>query len=115
MTLPDNVPFEKSGLGGSLKAQDWFALGVTPRDGNTSFGQLDAALVLPQGRFGPAFLTYPNFAIYLEWNKSFIYTTRRLFRHAARRRAALPEGQSRTGPRHRRHEGAADQARSAGP
>jgi lytic murein transglycosylase len=75
VTLPENLPFEKSGLGGALKAQDWFALGVTPRDGNTNFGQLDAALVLPQGRFGPAFLTYPNFAIYLEWNKSFIYTT----------------------------------------
>jgi peptidoglycan hydrolase-like protein with peptidoglycan-binding domain len=24
---------------------------------------------------GPAFLAYPNFNIYLEWNKSFIYTT----------------------------------------
>jgi Transglycosylase SLT domain/Putative peptidoglycan binding domain len=75
VTLPENLPFEKSGLGGSLKAQDWFALGVAPRDGNTGFGQLNAALVLPQGRLGPAFLTYPNFAIYLEWNKSFIYTT----------------------------------------
>jgi len=31
--------------------------------------------VLPQGRNGPAFLTYPNFNIYLEWNQSFIYTT----------------------------------------
>jgi peptidoglycan hydrolase-like protein with peptidoglycan-binding domain len=24
---------------------------------------------------GPAFIAYPNFKIYLEWNKSFIYTT----------------------------------------
>jgi lytic murein transglycosylase len=75
VTLPENLPYEKSGLGGTLTAADWFALGVTPRDADTSFGHLKAALVLPQGRFGPAFLTYPNFDIYLEWNKSFIYTT----------------------------------------
>jgi peptidoglycan hydrolase-like protein with peptidoglycan-binding domain len=24
---------------------------------------------------GPAFLTYPNFNVYLQWNQSFIYTT----------------------------------------
>jgi lytic murein transglycosylase len=75
VTIPENLPFDKTGLGGTLTAADWFALGVQPRDGNSSFGHLNAALVLPQGRFGPAFLTYPNFAIYLEWNKSFIYTT----------------------------------------
>jgi len=75
VTIPENLPFEKSGLGGTLTAADWFALGVQPRDGNTGFGHLNAALVLPQGRFGPAFLTYPNFGIYLEWNQSFIYTT----------------------------------------
>ena len=50
-------------------------MGVTPRDGDTTSGALPAALVLPQGRNGPAFLTYPNFNIYLEWNQSFIYTT----------------------------------------
>ncbi len=27
------------------------------------------------GRNGPAFLAYPNFDIYLEWNKSLVYTT----------------------------------------
>ena len=75
VTIPDNLPFEKSGLGGSLTAAEWFALGVQPRDGNTSFGHLKAAVTLPQGRKGPAFMTYPNFGIYLEWNQSFIYTT----------------------------------------
>jgi lytic murein transglycosylase len=75
VSIPQNLPFDKSGLGGTLTAADWFKLGVTPRDGNTSFASLQASLVLPQGRFGPAFLTYPNFNIYLEWNQSFIYTT----------------------------------------
>lgn len=73
--LPADLPWEKSGLGNEMPASQWFAAGVKPRDGKTGFGNLPAALVLPQGRKGPAFLTYPNFAIYLEWNKSFIYTT----------------------------------------
>jgi lytic murein transglycosylase len=75
VTLPETLPYEKSGIGGTMTAGDWFNLGVKPRDGDTSFGNLQAALILPQGRMGPAFLTYPNFNIYLEWNKSFIYTT----------------------------------------
>lgn len=75
VTIPDVLPFEKTGLQPGMKARDWFALGVTPRDGNTAFGDLEASLVLPQGRKGPAFVTYPNFNIYLEWNQSFIYTT----------------------------------------
>lgn len=73
--LPAELAYEKSGLGNEIPASEWFAAGVKPRDGNTGFGNLPAALVLPQGRKGPAFLTYPNFGIYLEWNKSFIYTT----------------------------------------
>lgn len=73
--LPENLPWEKSGLGNEIPASEWFKLGVTPRDGITTFGNLPAALILPQGRKGPAFITYPNFNIYLEWNQSFIYTT----------------------------------------
>jgi membrane-bound lytic murein transglycosylase B len=75
VSVPEVLPFEKTGLQPGMKAGDWFALGVKPRDGDTSFGQLEASLVLPQGRKGPAFITYPNFNIYLEWNQSFIYTT----------------------------------------
>ena len=75
VSVPEVLPFEKTGLQPGMKAADWFALGVKPRDGDTSFGALEASLVLPQGRKGPAFITYPNFNIYLEWNQSFIYTT----------------------------------------
>ncbi|MCQ1836467.1 lytic murein transglycosylase [Neorhizobium galegae] len=75
VTLPESLPWDRSGLGNEIPASEWFKLGVTPRDGVTNFGNLPAALILPQGRKGPAFLTYPNFNIYLEWNQSFIYTT----------------------------------------
>lgn len=30
-------------------------------------------MILPQGRKGPAFLAYPNFRVYFEWNQSFTY------------------------------------------
>jgi len=35
---------------------------------------LPASLLLPMGRMGPAFLAYPNFAAYTEWNNSLIYS-----------------------------------------
>lgn len=79
VTVPENLPWEKSGFDSGMKAGDWFKLGVKPRDGNTKFADLEGELVLPQGRKGPAFITYPNFGIYLEWNKSFIYTTSAAF------------------------------------
>ena len=72
--LPQNLPFDKSGLGGTMTAGDWFNLGVEPRNGDKSAATLNASLVLPQGRFGPAFLAYPNFNVYLEWNQSLVYT-----------------------------------------
>ncbi|WHA42105.1 lytic murein transglycosylase [Agrobacterium larrymoorei] len=75
VSVPENLPWEKSGLGGTLTAGEWFNLGVNPRDGDKKFANLPAALIMPQGRKGPTFLTYPNFNIYLEWNQSFIYTT----------------------------------------
>lgn len=76
VTLPaGDFPFEKSGLGNGGKLADWTALGVTIRDGTTLSPELPADLILPQGRGGPAFLAFPNFAVYIEWNKSFVYTT----------------------------------------
>ncbi|NHT76539.1 lytic murein transglycosylase [Rhizobiaceae bacterium CRRU44] len=75
VTLPENLPWEKTGLQPGMTTGQWFALGIKPRDGNTQFGDLAASVVIPQGRKGVAFMTYPNFNIYLEWNQSFIYTT----------------------------------------
>ena len=75
VVLPENLPWQKTGLQSGMTAGDWFALGVKPRDGSTAFAQLPASIVIPQGRHGAAFMTYPNFNIYLEWNQSFIYTT----------------------------------------
>jgi len=62
----------RSGLGTKKTASEWAALGIKPRNG-TLASNLSASLILPQGRFGPAFLTYPNFDVYFEWNQSFTY------------------------------------------
>ncbi len=32
-------------------------------------------LLLPMGRFGPAFLAYPNFKAFLGWNAAMVYST----------------------------------------
>lgn len=70
-----NFPYERSGLEKGMKTGDWANLGVRATSGSLPNGAMPAALLLPQGRKGPAFLAFPNFSIYLEWNQSFIYTT----------------------------------------
>jgi len=70
-----NFPYEKSGLSQGMKLNDWTSLGVSFRNGQPTSKNLPADLLFPQGRNGPAFLAFPNFSIYLEWNQSFIYTT----------------------------------------
>jgi lytic murein transglycosylase len=73
VTVPANMDWSKSGLDHKMNARDWSKLGVKPRSGNLA--NLPASLLLPQGRKGPAFMAYPNFSVYFEWNKSFVYVT----------------------------------------
>ncbi|MCY6379887.1 lytic murein transglycosylase [Hoeflea prorocentri] len=75
VTVPSDMAWQGTGLGKALPVKEWEAMGVNARQGTLPSGELSAALLLPQGRKGPAFLAYPNFSVYLEWNKSFIYTT----------------------------------------
>lgn len=53
----------------------WAQVGVTRVDGSAlPADRTPAALILPMGRLGPAFLAYTNFAIYWEWNQSSNYS-----------------------------------------
>ena len=45
---------------------------MRPRSGRW-LTTLPASVIIPQGRKGPAFLAYPNFNVYFEWNQSFTY------------------------------------------
>jgi hypothetical protein len=47
-------------------------MGVRARNGALA-GGLQGAIVLPEGRNGPAFIAYPNYLVLFEWNKSFVY------------------------------------------
>lgn len=71
--VPRDLDWSQTGLDTTKPASDWARLGVKPRQGKLA--SLPASLLLPQGRKGPAFLAYPNFRVYFEWNKSFVYVT----------------------------------------
>ncbi|MDM7931256.1 lytic murein transglycosylase [Tabrizicola sp.] len=74
VTLPAGFDWALTGLETERPTEDWAALGVIPRDGELAPG-LSASVLLPQGRKGPAFLVYPNFRTFFEWNQSFVYVT----------------------------------------
>lgn len=63
------------GASETLKTLDeWAALGITAIDGARLPRQpIRAALILPAGQKGPAFLVYDNFRAILKWNRSTFY------------------------------------------
>jgi lytic murein transglycosylase len=73
--VPDNLPWEQADLTIKLPLSKWAAWGVTAANGKPLGNGPDASLLLPMGRNGPAFLAYPNFDVYLEWNNSLVYST----------------------------------------
>ena len=73
--MPENFDWSQTGLGTKKRAGDWAKMGVKPRSGQVAASGLQASILLPQGRRGPAFLAYPNFDVFFEWNKSFVYVT----------------------------------------
>jgi lytic murein transglycosylase len=72
VTVPGDLDWSLTGIEDPRPASDWAAMGVTAREGEIA-GDLPAALVLPVGRKGPAFLAYPNFSRLTEWNESLTY------------------------------------------
>lgn len=75
VVVPSNLDWSKTGLNHTRSVSEWARLGVKPRNGRLGKGSLSASILLPQGRKGPAFIAYPNFSVYFEWNKSFVYVT----------------------------------------
>jgi lytic murein transglycosylase len=71
---PANTPWAEADLSIQHPRSQWAAWGVTYADGKPlPSDTLPASLVLPMGRFGPTFLAYNNFEIYLKWNQSLMY------------------------------------------
>lgn len=73
--VPADFPWDRAALVNKEPRSSFASLGVAKADGSPLPADgLPAALILPMGRGGPAFLAYPNFDIYLKWNKSLVYS-----------------------------------------
>jgi lytic murein transglycosylase len=75
--VPSDMPWDQADLAISLPRAQWVKWGVTAAAGKPLKGdKVTAALLLPMGKDGPAFLAYGNFTrAYLKWNESLVYST----------------------------------------
>jgi len=73
--VPPNLPWQEADLAIQHPRSQWVAWGVTPAHGPLPADDMPASLLLPMGRFGPAFLAYPNFKAFLGWNSAMVYST----------------------------------------
>ena len=72
--LPEGFDYLLAGRDQKRPLSEWRELGVTDAFGRT-LPPLDisAALLVPSGHAGPAFLTYRNFDVIMRWNRSEFY------------------------------------------
>lgn len=70
-----DLPWQESIRENRKPHSQWTEWGITGRNGPLGADDGEASLMLPLGRNGPAFLSYPNFDIFVEWNKSIVYST----------------------------------------
>jgi lytic murein transglycosylase len=83
------LPWDQADLAIQHPRSKWAEWGVTHVNGQPlQADAVPASLVLPMGRFGPAFLAYDNFQIYLKWNQSLNYALTAA--HLAARLAGAP-------------------------
>ena len=89
--VPAQLPWEESGMDVQQPRAQWVKWGVTAAQGTLPADNLQASLLLPMGRNGPAFLAYPNFKAFTEWNAAFVYATTAAY-FATRLNGAPPVG-----------------------
>jgi membrane-bound lytic murein transglycosylase B len=74
--LPARFDARLTGLKASRPLAEWRRLGLRAADGSPlPGGGLQAALVIPDGPKGRAFLAYANFEIIMTWNRSTFFAT----------------------------------------
>ena len=73
--VPQNLPWQEADLTITHPRSQWVAWGVKPAYGTLPPDKLEASMILPMGRHGPAFLAYPNFKAFLGWNSAYVYST----------------------------------------
>jgi lytic murein transglycosylase len=72
IVMPQGFDWSQAGVDIWKPASEWERMGVQARNGELARG-LQGAILLPEGRDGPAFIAYPNYLVLFEWNKSFVY------------------------------------------
>jgi lytic murein transglycosylase len=88
--VPQQMPWDQADLSILHPRAQWAKWGVTRPDGSALPNDASrASLLLPMGRHGPAFLAYPNFRMFTEWNQSLVYSTTAAY-FAARLAGAPP-------------------------
>ena len=71
--VPDDMPWDQADIAIQHPRAQWAKWGVK---GKFKADKFPAALLLPMGKDGPAFLAYGNFTTaYLLWNESLVYST----------------------------------------
>jgi membrane-bound lytic murein transglycosylase B len=74
VALPEGFDYGLAGRQNRRSLEAWADLGVRQADGDTlPAADLEAALLVPSGHEGPAFLVYRNFDVIMGWNRSEFY------------------------------------------
>jgi lytic murein transglycosylase len=73
--VPETMPWREADLDIQHPRSQWVAWGVRSAHGSLPRDNMPASLILPMGRHGPAFLAYPNFKVFTNWNSAFVYST----------------------------------------
>ncbi len=71
--LPTDFNYNLAQLQNRKSAANWERLGVTAMDDQPIPAQDNAAILLPQGWQGPAFMVFTNFDVIMDWNHSVNY------------------------------------------
>ena len=74
VVLPQNFPLDQADTTVEKPVRAWAQMGVK-RAGGAALPATDdpAAIILPAGFRGPAFILYPNFKAVMNWNRSTLY------------------------------------------
>lgn len=70
-----DIPWQEAARQNRKPISQWARWGVSGLHGPLTPHNSNASLILPMGRKGPAFLSYNNFDVFVEWNKSIVYAT----------------------------------------
>ncbi len=74
VSLPTDFDYALAGLDQPRPLEEWRRLGLRHAQGGPlPVAPIDAALLVPAGHTGPAFLAYQNFRVIMRWNRSEFY------------------------------------------